>query len=657
MKQQTMKRPALRVVLAFALAAALLFSLPLLPAFAATTGTTTATVEFIGGDIELLEAPSLTFTNTNISSGVYSIALSTNGNKKVKVSDNRGVGTGWELKVSLTDFNAGGGTTNSLDGASIKVVGATPHRRRRQRSRQGHQRRHHQHRLQRHPRADARHRHGGRRQGRLWRLDVRLEHLQHHAGDTRHHRCGGGYPHSYPQLVARIHPVTIRMARSRSHPHCSGWLRPAHPFERATRLPHGSFSLPQIKECRFLKKACIALTLAAALVLSAPAATAVFPPARAAAPPVEDASGSSASQSESASEDAAAPDPHEIGFFIRPRLPENQREQASYFDLRVEPGGRQALEVEIVNRNSYAIDIGVEAVSASTNAAGAIDYKTPGVEDSSLALPFTSVAAPREDVVTVPAEGSVVAYIDLVLPAASFDGVVLGGLVFEKLAPEQAQDDGSSQEAPLGAVIQNTYSYVVGVVLNETDTPVAPDFELFEIEATTLNGRPAVIHYIRNTRPVLVKGMELKLDIYREGETTPVAGVEQAVDMAPNSVLALAVFPEDGELAAGRYTSKAALTLEDESWPLKGAFEVDAETAQTLRSETTQPVVTESVFPVWAIVLIVALAAAVLLLVLLLALTARRKREEARRLRALERDRFSHRGSRTQHKDKNDESS
>lgn len=119
------KRPA-RIVLACVLCLALIASLPLTSAFAATTDATTATVTFEAGNLELREAPALVFTTTPISSGTYSIALSSNGSKKVKVADNTGSGDGWELKVSLTDFEADGGKANSLDGAAIEVAGATP---------------------------------------------------------------------------------------------------------------------------------------------------------------------------------------------------------------------------------------------------------------------------------------------------------------------------------------------------------------------------------------------------------------------------------------------------------------------------------------------------------------------------------------------------
>lgn len=342
----------------------------------------------------------------------------------------------------------------------------------------------------------------------------------------------------------------------------------------------------------------------------------------------------------------AQQDPNDIGFFIRPILPENQvGDKVSYFDLMMTPGQRQALEVEIVNRNSYPIDVSVEAISASTSANGEIDYKTPGVQDESLLLPFTEVAAVRQAVLTVPAEGSISAFVDLAMPQQSFDGTVLGGLVFEKLLPEE-DDTSASGSAAQGAVIQNTYSYVLGVKLAESDVAVAPAFALFEIETTLQGGQPAVIHYIRNTQAVIVKDMAVTLTIRREGADGTVASLERTVDMAPNSAMALAVTPLDGELASGRYTSTVDLATETESWTLEEGFEVDEQTARTIRAQTTQPVSgAQAAFPLWAVILIIALAAiAVLFAVLLIVAGHKKRRAEKVQQMARERDRFIHRG-------------
>lgn len=91
------------------------------------------------------------------------------------------------------------------------------------------------------------------------------------------------------------------------------------------------------------------------------------------------------------SEDATG----DIGYYVRAVLPENQiDDNLTYFDLRMEPGKAQTLEVEVVNETNETITVDVAAISASTNRNGVIDYKTPAIRDVTLVHPFSELAQP-----------------------------------------------------------------------------------------------------------------------------------------------------------------------------------------------------------------------------------------------------------------------
>ena len=89
-----------------------------------------------------------------------------------------------------------------------------------------------------------------------------------------------------------------------------------------------------------------------------------------------------------------------VGFSVRAVLPENQvNSQVSYFDLHMAPERKQDLTVEIYNKEAKEIKAKISVVSASTNGNGIIDYKTPGIKDKTLKIPFSEIAKVQEEIV------------------------------------------------------------------------------------------------------------------------------------------------------------------------------------------------------------------------------------------------------------------
>lgn len=314
----------------------------------------------------------------------------------------------------------------------------------------------------------------------------------------------------------------------------------------------------------------------------------------------------------------AADETNDIGFYVRARLPQNQLDdQLTYFDLRVAPGAVQTLEVEVVNETDEAMIIDLSAVSASTNRNGVIDYKTPDIRDVSLKVPFAEIASLENNALTLPARSTQTARITISLPPETFDGVVLGGLSFTRRpAADQAQG---------AANVQNAYSYVVGVKLSETEAVVTPEFELDKISGELINYQGAFVHGLRNKNAAIAKGVSLSAAV-KNAKGEVVAEVkEKTIDMAPNSLMPLALTPLGGTLNPGDYISEITMSHEGRSWSWQESFTIGSVDARSISEASVGQTRT---FPLQTLLLVLLTLAAVTIVTLLILLLRRRKAEE-----------------------------
>ena len=270
-----------------------------------------------------------------------------------------------------------------------------------------------------------------------------------------------------------------------------------------------------------------------------------------------------------------------VGFYVRANIPENQIDTGmTYFDLRVSPGMKQTLTIEVVNTTNAPIEVQVEAISASTNRNGIIDYKTPGIHDETLFAPFSELAVVRMPHTAIEANASVVVPIDVTMPDAPYEGVVLGGITVTKR-------QGSTQAIDEQLAVQNMYSYVVGVKLTESDAAVMPTFEVLGAEVDIVNYQLAIRYGVRNGAPLIIKDLTVQLDIYEKNGEAPVLRLEkQGVDMAPNSVMPLAAIMGESPLPAGDYRTQMTLTLNGEVWNFEVPFAISEEEMAVLEENT-----------------------------------------------------------------------
>lgn len=263
--------------------------------------------------------------------------------------------------------------------------------------------------------------------------------------------------------------------------------------------------------------------------------------------------------------------PNTINYAVRAILPENQRDDtAPYFDLKMTPGQEQVLEVIISNRADEAIEVMLEANTAFSNCNGVIEFDASTQRDSSMAVDFAQIVRPVEPVLVVPGQGEATARFTVRMPEAPYAGTVYGGLMFTKLHQEDAGDGGGS----FG--IRNVYRYVIGVRLTESETPVAPEFELHGA-AIGQGKRATLLLNLRNPKPVIARGITLSMKVFPQGEDTAVIElVRSDVAMAPNSSMDYTVYLEDNtQLASGEYRVQVWLDFDGRTWQFEAPLAVE----------------------------------------------------------------------------------
>lgn len=268
-----------------------------------------------------------------------------------------------------------------------------------------------------------------------------------------------------------------------------------------------------------------------------------------------------------------------VGYSVRAILPENQQENGhSFFDLRMTPGQKQTIQIEISNESDKEVHYSVELNDGITNNNVIIDYpKNEGAVDETLKYPFHTIAEAAEKI-SVPAKSKKMVDISLAMPAEQYDGIILGGI---RVAIEEAAASNSEESVKIAT------SYTIGVILTETDTVVEPDLVLKKVSGDIRGLKPQFSIQLQNPQAINIQNLILDAKVYKEGESEVYK--EEIVEnkrVAPNSTFHYFV-PTDGQpLEAGRY--QLHLTAKDDlgnSWSFDEAFVVTEQEANTINEQ------------------------------------------------------------------------
>lgn len=280
----------------------------------------------------------------------------------------------------------------------------------------------------------------------------------------------------------------------------------------------------------------------------------------------------------------AAANEENVGYSVRAIIPENQiNRHNSYFDLRVKPKQAQEIQVEIFNSSNQDSVIDVHITNPITNRNGLIDYTNVEAKpDQSLKVPITEIASINEGSVGVQAGQSRIVPIKLNIPEEEFEGIILGGIYFEKRLDEDTKEKAN------GVQISNQYSYVIGLKLSEKDTEVGPNLQLKNIKPDLVNYRTAVIATIQNKAPVIVENLSLNAVVFNaKGKEESRMDVE-GYRMAPNSSMEYVIDWKNRELDPGTYTVSLHANSGADNWEWKEEFVIPKEEAQVLNEKAVE---------------------------------------------------------------------
>lgn len=310
-----------------------------------------------------------------------------------------------------------------------------------------------------------------------------------------------------------------------------------------------------------------------------------------------------------------------VPYSVEAVIPENQvNDEASYFDIEMEPGQSQNLEVVIYNSSDETITVNVENNFATTNSNGLIVYDQSDDEPhESMLYPFNEISSLDNQEVEVPPNEQKTVTINVQAPENSFDGVILGGLFF------QMEMDDSEEEQ--NVQIQNRYSYALAVQIRETgnDNTVEPNLEFMEASPGIINHRTGLQTQFVNTTPIIIDGLEITGSVYEEGSEEAIyTRMEEEFTVAPNSKFNFPIMYDNQRLESGDYIFRATANDGSREWEFEEEFEVTEEDADQANEEAVE---LEEEDNSWLIYLVIGLAVVILLLLIIIIMLVNRRKK------------------------------
>ena len=321
------------------------------------------------------------------------------------------------------------------------------------------------------------------------------------------------------------------------------------------------------------------------------------------------------------------------GFSVEPVLPENQRQTGhTFFDLIVQPGQEQELVIRITNTTDSDATMLVDVVTASTSIRGEINYtgRTEFVDDS-LKLSLENLIEWPTQPVTVRAGESVDVPLKLKIPNERFAGILLGAVNVVREITQEERDSA-------GAIV-NQFGYVTAIrlAMNENAENISANFALGDITAQLTNHRASIVAQIRNTQPVIARGVDASIEVIPVGSDTPIFKDEiHNFEMAPNSVFPYTFIDNEGlGISAGDYTARITVTHDGQTWNWEQVFTITPEAAAAVNegaiNQNEEPKAVTSnwweILPSWAMVAIV--AAIVFMILIIMMISNSRKNKKA----------------------------
>ncbi|MEI5992310.1 hypothetical protein A5881_003866 [Enterococcus termitis] len=266
------------------------------------------------------------------------------------------------------------------------------------------------------------------------------------------------------------------------------------------------------------------------------------------------------------------------GFSYKVVYPENQRNEVGYFDLRMTPGQKQTVVIQLSNSSDKEVTVDVGLNSTKTNSNGVLENGPSSLEkDSSLKYDFADIVKGKESVV-IPPKQTADYPIDITMPEATYDGVISGGIYMIERDQESEKQEG---------MIKNKYAYLVGMLLTETDQEVKPDLKLNKVYADLKNYRNAIMIDFSNTQSAYLDDMTVDVQVMGAKSDEVLYDTKQTkMRMAPNSKIKFPVSMNGEKMVPGDYRAHILVTAKTgEKWEWEQKFTISNEEADKFNQE------------------------------------------------------------------------
>ncbi len=263
------------------------------------------------------------------------------------------------------------------------------------------------------------------------------------------------------------------------------------------------------------------------------------------------------------------------------KSPQQINDDVSYYDLRVEPGKIEKVELKMHNTSNQPLTLSVNANTARTGTGGNIDYS--GDKKSKLAesltYSFEELVTGDKEVTLQAGETRIVQYY-IEMPKQLFSGVILGGFYIQ----EKQVDNGKSEKS--GVTIENRYAYVIGCKLSEKDQPVKQKFILGEPQLKEWNHAPNIQVNLINQASRIISHYELMGAIKTKNGRVVHTISPKIFSMAPDSKYRLLEGVRLKAFPPGEYIYELTITGDRKTWNFSKKFTISANKIHQVKEQT-----------------------------------------------------------------------
>ena len=246
-------------------------------------------------------------------------------------------------------------------------------------------------------------------------------------------------------------------------------------------------------------------------------------------------------------------------FTVRAVLPENQKDSTqTFFNLQMESGQEQTIEVEISNFSNQTIRIRTGIYTAITNDHGQVVYRhRPEQADDSLRFSLEELVT-VEEIVEIPGMTIYRLPLQIQMPIEDINGILAGGLLFQEVTERL-----DAQVGEVSVVI----SYVLALLLNQGISS-QPDLMLREVAMDITGEQTSVRANLQNIHPAFANQLSINTQITKvETGATILWEEREGMQMAPNSNFVFTVYGSASLFQGGEeYRIAYSITSGNHSW-------------------------------------------------------------------------------------------